>query len=81
MALSQAQRKANDKYIKENYQRLPISYPKEFNAQVRKAAEASGETLAGYVRKAIEARMHSHSCTLDGERPSALDHWNEVEKK
>ena len=30
--------------IQENYQRLPISYPKEFNAQVRKAAEDCGET-------------------------------------
>lgn len=57
MALSSSQRAANDKYIAAKYQRLPISYPNEFCAQVRAAAEKSGESLAGYIRKAIEMRM------------------------
>ena len=57
MALSSSQRAANDKYIAAKYQRLPISYPNEFCAQVRAAAETSGESLAGYIRKAIEIRM------------------------
>jgi len=57
MALSDAQRRANDQYIKANYERLPVSYPKEFVAQVRRAADRSGETLAGYVRKALEHSM------------------------
>lgn len=57
MALAESRRRANEKYIKENYQRLAISYPKEFCAQVKQAAEANGESLAGYVRKAIELRM------------------------
>ena len=57
MALSEAQRKANDKYIKENYQRLTISYPKEYCEQVKEAAKAAGETLAGYVKKALDQRM------------------------
>lgn len=59
MALSSSQRAANDKYIAAKYQRLPISYPNEFCADVRAAAEASGESLAGYIRKAIEMRMES----------------------
>lgn len=57
MALSEAQRKANDKYIKENYQRLTISYPKEYCEQVKEAAKEAGETLAGYVKKALDLRM------------------------
>lgn len=57
MALSNSQRAANDKYLAANYQRLPISYPKDFCADVRAAVEASGESLAGYVRKSIEMRM------------------------
>ena len=57
MALTESQRKANDKYLAAKYERLPISYSKEFCAAVRAAAEASGCTLAGYVRKAIEAQM------------------------
>lgn len=61
MALSETQRKANDKYIKENYQRLPISYPKEFCQLVREAAEANGESLAGFVKTAIMERMNRQS--------------------
>ena len=57
MALSEAKRAANDKYIAAHYQRLPISYDKEFCATVRAAAAKNGESLAGYIRKAIEMRI------------------------
>lgn len=57
MPLSAKQREANDRYIAKNYERLPVSYSKEFCAQVREAANAQGESLAGYVKKAIESRM------------------------
>lgn len=59
MALTDAQRKANDNYIREKYERLPVSYPKEFCKTVREAATAKDESLAGYVRKAIEKRIES----------------------
>lgn len=61
MALSEAQRKANDKYIAAKYERLPVSYPKEFCAEVRTAADSAGESLAGYIRKAIQMRMDADS--------------------
>ena len=67
MALSEAKRKANDKYIAAKYERLPISYSKDFCAAVRAAAEASGCTLAGYVRKAIEAQMDRDKEESDAE--------------
>ena len=57
MALTEARRKANDKYIKEKYERLPVSYPKDFCEKVRRSAEEAGESLAGYVKKALENRM------------------------
>lgn len=57
MAISEARRRANDKYIKEKYERLPISYPKEFCEKIRETAAAKGESVAGYVRKAVEERM------------------------
>ena len=57
MALSEKKRISNDKYIKNNYERLPVSYSKEFCAQVREAATNSGESLAGYVKAAILERM------------------------
>ena len=57
MPISEARRRANDKYIKEKYERLPVSYPKEFCEKVREAAAGKDESLAGYVRKAIEEHM------------------------
>lgn len=57
MALTEARRRSNDKYIAAHYERLPISYSKDFCAQVRAAAAESGESLAGYVRRALEAQM------------------------
>lgn len=57
MPISEARRRANDKYIKEKYERLPVSYPKEFCEKVREAAAACDESLAGYVKKAIEERI------------------------
>lgn len=59
MALTESRRAANDKYLAAHYKRLPISYPNEFCDEVRIAAEAAGESLAGYIRKAIEMRMEA----------------------
>lgn len=59
MPLTEAQRRANDKYIKENYQKLSISYPKEYCETVKAAAKQAGESLAGYVKKAIDSRMEA----------------------
>jgi hypothetical protein len=72
MALSEKQRKANDKYIKENYQRLPVSYPKEFCETVRNEAKRHGLSLAGFVKAAIEEKIHRGYTVLDGETPPAI---------
>lgn len=66
MALSEAKRKANDKYISSHYKQMNVSYPSAFVDSVRAAAASSGESLAGYVRKAIEQRMeHDNQTTND----------------
>lgn len=57
MALTKAQRKANEKYIAANYSAVTCRWPREFCEQVRAAAEESGQSLAGYVRQALEERM------------------------
>lgn len=61
MPLTEAQRRANDKYIKENYQKLSISYPREYCEAVKAAAKEAGESLAGYVKKAIDTRMEAEA--------------------
>lgn len=55
--LTEKQRAANEKYIAANYKQIAVRWPQEFAAAVKKAAEDSGESLAGYMRRAIEAQM------------------------
>lgn len=59
MALSEAKRRSNDAYIAAHYERLPVSYSREFCAEVRAAAGVAGVSLAGYVRAALEAYMRA----------------------
>ncbi len=71
VALSKIQKKANEKYIAAHYDRIPVSYPREFCAAVRSAAAEDGVSLAGYVRAALEAYMaQAHAPALpQAERP------------
>ena len=57
MSLTPARRKANDKYLKANYSRIALNYPKEYVEKVKQAAQSKGESIAGYVKKAIDKRM------------------------
>ena len=55
--LTEKQRAANEKYIAANYKQIAVRWPTDFATAVKKAAEESGESLAGYMRRAIEAQM------------------------
>lgn len=55
--LTEKKRAANEKYIAANYKQIAVRWPNDFAAAVKKAAEESGESLAGYMRRAIEAQM------------------------
>lgn len=57
MPVSQAQRKAAAKYLKNNYDHLNIRYPKEYIETIKKKAEENGESIAGYVKRAIDDRI------------------------
>ena len=57
MPLTEARKRANKKYIDTHCEQIAIRWPKEFCEQLRAQAQAQGESLAGYVRRAIEQRM------------------------
>lgn len=65
--LTKTQRAANEKYIAANYKQIAVRWPQEFAAAVKKAAEDSGESLAGYMRRAIEAQMERDKKESDAE--------------
>ena len=57
--LTDAKRKANEKYIAKSYKQIAVRWPNDFCERLHAAVESSGESLAGYMRKAIEARMEA----------------------
>lgn len=57
ITLSKAQRKANDKYIKENYSQVKLSMPKEEAEKLASYCKEKGYTKAGFIRQAIKDKM------------------------
>lgn len=57
MALSDAQRKANDKYIREHYKQVKLSMPKEEADALEEHCAAHNYTKAGFIRQAIREKM------------------------
>lgn len=54
---SKAQQKAVNKYMKEVYDRINLTVKKGKKAEIQAHAEAAGESVNGYINKAIDARM------------------------
>lgn len=59
MTVSKAQQKAVHKYVKANYDRIDITVPKGQKEVIKEAAAAAGETVNGYIKKAIDDRLSS----------------------
>lgn len=51
--VSKAQQKAVNKYIKANYDQLHVTLPKGRKEEIQKHAAAQGESLSGFVSRAI----------------------------
>lgn len=57
MPLTEAQKKANIKYRKENVKRIPLDVQKEKYEEIATAAKQVGESVNGYIKNAIDERM------------------------
>lgn len=57
MAISDAQRKAVAKYNAANYERIELRVEKGQKQAIKDHAEANGETLNGFVNRAIKETM------------------------
>ena len=57
MAISESQRKAVRKYKLKVYDRLEISVPKGQKAEYQAHAESRGESLNGFVNRAIDNQV------------------------
>lgn len=59
--VSKAQQKAVNKYVKNNYDRINVTFSKGQKEKIATAAAAVGESVNGYIKKAIEQRMEKDS--------------------
>ena len=57
MAVSKAQQKAVNKYVKENYDRVNVNMPKGRKDQVKAHADSKGESLNTFINRAITETM------------------------
>lgn len=57
MPASKAQQKAVTKYMKENYDEIKVRVDKGRKAEIKAHAEAQGESVNGFINRAIDETM------------------------
>ena len=57
MPTTKAAQKAVHKYVKENYDRQEVTFPKGKKAIVKAHAAARGESVNGFINRAIDETM------------------------
>jgi len=61
MPISEKRKEAMYKYAKENLKRIPLDVQKEKYEEIATAAASKGESVNGYIKKAIDTRLESES--------------------
>ena len=54
MPLSEARKRANAKYNAKAYEQMPVRVPKGKKDQIKSHADTQGESLNGFVKRAID---------------------------
>lgn len=57
MPVSKAQQKAVNKYVKDNYDRVLVTMPKGQKEAIKAHAERRGESVNGFIGRAISETM------------------------
>lgn len=67
MAISKAQQKAVNKYVKENYDRVNVNMPKGKKEDVQAHAARHGISVNAYINAAIDEKMERDNATTGEE--------------
>ncbi len=63
--VSKAQQKAVAKYMKNNYDEIKVRVEKGKREIIKTAATAAGESVNGYIKKAVDQRMEREAANND----------------
>lgn len=61
LTYSENKRNYNMQYAKDKLKRIPLDVQLEKYEQIKKTAADAGETVNGYIKKAIDMRMESEN--------------------
>lgn len=67
MAISKAQQKAVNKYVKENYDRINVNMPKGKKESVQAHASRHGISVNAYINAAIDEKMERDNTATETE--------------
>lgn len=59
MAVSKAQQKAQNKWISKVYDRINLTVPKGYKAEIQAHASARGESVNGFIKRAIDETIEN----------------------
>ena len=65
MAYNESRKKASIEYAKRSLKRIPLDVQKEIYDEIKAAADKAGETVNGYIKKAIEQRMENENGSVE----------------
>ena len=65
MAYYESRKKASIEYAKRSLKRIPLDVQKEKYDEIKAAADKAGETVNGYIKKAIEQRMENENGSVE----------------
>ena len=65
MAISKANQRAVNKYVKNNYDQINVTFPKGTREQLKTNADANNESVNGYITRLVFADMQLKGVSLD----------------
>ena len=72
MPASKAQQRAVTKYVKNRYDRFGLTMPKGRLDEIKAAAAARGESVNGFINRAIDSQMGRDASSGPTEAPTAI---------
>ena len=72
MAVSEAQQKAVNKYVKNNYDRINVTFPKGKKTIIQSHVSSTGESVNAFINRAVAETMQRDNLTA-AEPESTLD--------
>ena len=63
--VSKAQQRSVNKYVKENYDRINVTFSKGRKDVIKAFADAQGESVNGFINRAVNAAMSGESAAGD----------------